>query len=239
METQIHSRAPVQRGRLPRCIHLAGADGTGKTTQGKALLAWLQAQGVQARYVWLRFPRLLCTPFLAYARLRGFSHQETTPEGNLHGYWNFERSWVMQNLFPWALLLDTLLSGLTKLYLPLLRGETVLCDRFVVDILADWMVGQKDAQLDRRLPGRLFLALLPPGTRVLVLDLDSEKAVQRSPELRGDRSQPMRRAYYRDMAGRHGWPVISADQAKEAVTAQLIGAIAPAEEGGFVEARAA
>jgi hypothetical protein len=86
----------------PRCIHLAGVDGTGKTTQAKAVLTMLRSQGMRARYVWLRFPRLFCTPFLVYARWRGLSRYEVV-DGQRHGYWDFESSWLMSKVFPWVL----------------------------------------------------------------------------------------------------------------------------------------
>ena len=149
-------------GRWPRCVHLAGENGAGKTTQAKALLALLRCDGLPARHVWLRFPRFFCAPLLAYARLRGYSHRETV-DGHEHGYWDFRRSWIMSVLFPWALLLDSWLAALVKIYLPLWRGYVVVCDRFVIDILADLMVGLGDACWDERMPGRLFLALLPRG----------------------------------------------------------------------------
>jgi len=78
---------------LPHCVCLAGADGTGKTTQAKAILSLLQKQGIPARYVWLRFPWLFCTPFLVYARLRGYSRHEIVG-GHRHGYWDFRTSWI-------------------------------------------------------------------------------------------------------------------------------------------------
>jgi hypothetical protein len=61
----------------PRCIHLAGVDGSGKTRQAELIQSWLEQQGVPVRCVWLRFPRLFCVPFLIYARLRGYSRCET------------------------------------------------------------------------------------------------------------------------------------------------------------------
>ena len=207
--------------RLPRCIHLAGADGSGKTTQARAIMAWLAGQGTQARYVWLRFPRLLCTPFLIYARLRGYSYQETV-DGERYGYWDFRPSWVMRNLFPWALLVDTLIMALIRIYRPLWRGETVVCDRFVADVLVDLMLGVGDPCLDQRLPGRWFIGLLPRGTRTAVIDLETALAVERTPALRADRTRSARRELYLGLAARQGWPVVSAAPAPEVVTAELV-----------------
>jgi thymidylate kinase len=214
---------PIQQAarEWPRCIHLAGADGTGKTTQAEAIVALLEQQGIPVRQVWLRFPRFFCIPFLIYARLCGYSSREVV-DGYEHGYWNFTGSWLMVNVFPWALWLDTLLLSLVKIYLPLWHGNTVVCDRFITDILADLMAGIDDPRFDERLVGRLFWALLPTGTRIVICDLETEVARQRSPELKGDRSHPWRRQVYLNLARRHNLPVISTLEPVEATTAKLL-----------------
>jgi hypothetical protein len=181
-----------------------------------------------AKYVWLRFPRLICAPFLVYARLRGYSHQETV-EGHRHGYWDFDASWLMSNVFPWALWLDTFLVALVKIYLPLGLGYTLVCDRFVGDVLVDLMVGLDDPRFDERIPGRFFLALLPRDTQVMILDLDTSAAQQRRRELRSDRSHSQRRAAYLDLAHRHHLSVVSTDAPIESVTTRLIEMISERE----------
>jgi thymidylate kinase/predicted nucleotidyltransferase len=214
---------------MTHLIHLAGVDGSGKTTQARRLLETLQARGRPARSAWLRFPRLTSIPFLAYARLRGLSWRETV-DGVEHGYWDFRRSFLLRAVFPWALWLDTLLMAGIKVYLPRLAGQAVVCDRFVADILVDLMTGLDDPQFARRLPGRLFLALLPAGSRVVVLDIETRLAQQRSPDLRGDKTHARRREFYLLLAESQGWPVVSSSEPLEAVAARL-GELALPEEG--------
>ncbi len=225
MSRLTHSNLRQMPREWPRCIHLAGADGTGKTTQARLILALLCKQGIRARYAWLRFPRLFCTPFLIYARLRGYSHQEVV-DGCRYGMWDFRASWLMANVFPWALLLDAFLIAMVRIYIPLWLGYTPVCDRFVVDILTDLVTGLGDLRFDERIPGRLFLALLPRDSAVAVLDLAPNIAQQRCPELKGDRSQPLRRAVYLDIARRHGIAVISTEDSIASTTAQLIDVMA-------------
>jgi thymidylate kinase/predicted nucleotidyltransferase len=201
-------------------IHLAGVDGSGKTTQARLLLDDLKARGRSARYAWLRFPRLLSIPFLAYARLRGFSWRETVG-GVEHGYWDFRSSFLLSVIFPWALWFDTFLMAVVKVYLPLLSGRAVVCDRFVVDILVDLITGLDDPRFSQKLPGRMFLALLPPGSRVVVIDIDTSLAQQRSPELAGDKTHSRRRAVYLHLAAEHGWSVVSSAQPLKAVRARI------------------
>jgi thymidylate kinase/predicted nucleotidyltransferase len=206
---------------------VAGADGSGKSTQARELVERMRRDGVRARRVWLRHPRLLSTPFLALARLRGQSRYEVV-DGVRHGYWEFSGSWLMSTIFPWALLVDAWVFALIKVYAPLvLLRSHVVCDRFALDTLVDLRVGVRDPVLDTRRPGRLFLSLVPSGSAVVVLDLASDLAVARTPDLVGDRARPARRSAYLEVAARHGYPVISAAPPPEQVTASLVEAIAP------------
>jgi thymidylate kinase len=207
--------------RWPRCIYLAGIDGAGKTTHARALQEMLQQDVPHVRYVWLRFPRLLCVPLLVYARLRGYSVRERV-DGAEHGYWYFDRSWLLSHVFPWLLWLDTLLLAVLKVYVPLWAGYTIVCDRFVMDTLVDLMIGLNDDRFEERLPGRLFLPLLPRGARVVILDLDSETARQRSAELKGDRSHEQRRNLYLQLARRHEVPVVCSRASVADVQADII-----------------
>jgi hypothetical protein len=103
-----------------------------------------------------------------------------------------------------------------------MRGHRLVCDRFVVDILADLMAGLDDPGFDERMPGRLFLALLPRDTRVIILDLDTSIAQQRCPELRGDRSHTQRRAIYLDVARRRNFPVVSNEASVQTTSARVM-----------------
>ena len=209
---------------LPTCIHLAGVDGTGKSTQAALLVDRLRIQNAQVRCVWLRWPRLCKAPLLAYARLRGYSWKETIA-GYTHGDWSFGGSWVMSCIYPWLVWVDALIYATIYVYAPRLLGQHVVCDRFVIDTLADLMTALDDENFDLRLPGRLFLALLPRTALVIILDLDFAHAVQRTPELAGDRPWPQRRRHYLSIARHHGFLVISTEAPVQLVAQRILSAV--------------
>jgi thymidylate kinase len=170
---------------LARFIYITGCDGTGKTTQVSLLLEKLQAAGVKTCHVWLRFPFFFSLPLLAYARWRGFSWYEHSG-GIKHGYWDFSRSRLLQNILPWLLLLDASLAGFAKIYLPIWRGETVICERFVLDMLVDLSLAFGGKDLYKKLPGRLYLKLLPRNAKIFILNLDAATIRNRRADLRTD-----------------------------------------------------
>jgi thymidylate kinase len=189
-------------------VYITGADGTGKTSQARLLLNHLRRYGVHCRAVWLRFPFLFSLPLLVYARWRGFSWHEVV-DGIDHGYWDFRLSWTMRVMFPWVLWLDAALAAIRTVYVPMLMGETIICERFVLDMLVDLMVATGDYRLHRRLPGNLFLGLLPNRARPVVLDLDPGTIRRRRDDLRTDRELENRLQGFRRLSSDLSLPVLS------------------------------
>ena len=203
-----------------RLLYLAGADGTGKSTQAAILLGRLARAGVPARHLWLRFPFLLSGPLLAYARWRGLSRIEER-DGVCCGTWDFGRSRALRTLLPWSLLVDAALASLIRVYLPLLCGRTLVCERFVLDMLVDLALGCGDPHLGAGLPGALYRRLLPRGSRVAILDLDPATAIARRPALAADRNVDRRLMLYRQLAATAGVPLVAAGCSIDAVSAAV------------------
>lgn len=198
----------VKEKTASRFFYLCGCDGTGKSTQTKHLLAHLQAQGIEPTHLWLRFPFFLSLPLLLYARWRGLSWYEEH-DGVRHGYWNFRSSWLLRHLLPWTLLLDAAWAALRKIYLPLWRGETIVCERFVFDMLIDLEVGCDDATLHQRLPGQLYRYLLPKDSKIVLLDLDAQTIRQRRADLQSDKRLDTRLERFRTLANDFSLTVLS------------------------------
>jgi hypothetical protein len=205
-------------------IYLAGCDGTGKTTQAKILLADLRTFKVKAGHLWLRFPFFFCLPLLAYARWRGFSWYEETG-GARHGYWDFQGSWLLRVVFPWLLLLDATLFTFAKVYLPLRLGNTIVCERFVLDTLVDLSLALGDPGFLGRFPGKLYPALLPGRATLAILDLDVETVRERRPDLQGDRRLEARLEAYRQLAAGGGYPMFSTKKSRSEINRSIWGLI--------------
>jgi thymidylate kinase len=198
----------MSRASAPRFIYLTGCDGTGKTTQADLLCAHLKKLGARPRRVWLRFPFLFSVPLLAYARWRGLSWHENI-DGARHGYWDFRASRLLQALLPWTLLLDAALAALIRIYPPLWRGEMIVCERFVLDMLVDMAVSFDNAQLLQSWPGRLYTHLLPRHAVIVMLDLDAPTIRARRADLRSDQRLETRLAMFRRLATDLSLPLIS------------------------------
>jgi hypothetical protein len=206
-----------------RFYYLCGCDGVGKTSHADLLATHLAGTGKYVRHVWLRFPFLTSIPLLAYARLRGLGGYHEAG-GIRHGHWDFGRSRLMRALLPWSLLLDALLAAAFHIYIPMILRTTIVCERFVIDILADLIVAFDDPGLAARLPGRLYPRLIPPRGTVLMLDLDADTICRRRPSLAGDARLDTRLAAFRSLATDLGLQVLSTEPALEAVHHQILAA---------------
>ena len=184
---------------LVRFIYITGCDGTGKTTQANLLFEQLKNASVKVRHVWLRFPFFFSLPLLAYARWRGYSWHEITGKVD-HGYWDFSQSKLLQITLPWLLLIDACMSGLMNIYWPIWRGDTVVCERFVLDMLVDLSLAFGRKNIYKQLPGRLYLKLLPKNAKIFILDLDAAIARDRRADLRTDRHLEERLKAYQVLA---------------------------------------
>lgn len=217
----VESRSkPVTRTKQPRFIYIAGCDGTGKSTQASLLLEELRRQGLRPQHLWLRFAFLVSLPLLVYARWRGYSWSEQH-DGVRYGYWNFQRSRLLRALLPWTLLVDAALVALPKVYFPLLRGRTIVCERFTLDMLADLVVAFDDPMFHQRLPGRLFPKLLPRDAAVVVLDLDAETIRKRRANLRYDKRLEARLQAFHYLVQDQGIAVISGQPPVNVVSVQI------------------
>lgn len=179
-----------------RFIYVTGCDGTGKTTQATLLFEKLKSKGIKVRLVWLRFPFFLSLPLLAYARWRGLSWYEQSGTARF-GYWDFSHSRFLQTVLPWTLWFDAFWAGLINIQLPLWRGETVICERFTLDMLVDLNVAFNKKDVHKRLPGRFFLRLIPRDALIFILDLDADTIRRRRENLQADRRLEERLEAYR------------------------------------------
>jgi hypothetical protein len=199
---------PRDRDRRPHFLYITGSDGTGKSTQAGLLASHLEGKGIRCRCLYLRFPFLFSIPFLAYARWRGYSWREVNKEAT-HGYWDFSRSRVMRILFPWIFLLDALLAAIGMIHIFLLFGGTIICERFVLDMLVDLSIATQDPGFSDHLPGRLFLELIPQDAGTVILDLDRETICRRRPNLAFDHALASRLEAYRLLGNKLQLPVIN------------------------------
>jgi len=174
-----------------KIIAISGIDGCGKTTVIEKLQEELSQKGLPLKYVWLRYNHYLTKPLLLLGRLLGLTWYE--PEDPRVGYHEFYRSKVISWLFIFFTYIDTLLASVVRVYIPVyIFGNTVICDRWVLDIIVDLGVDTRRPVSMSSLWVRCFLALVPKKAKCFVIERDSFLVENVRSEHRLDKNYPRR-----------------------------------------------
>lgn len=129
---------------------------------------------------------------------------------------------MVSAIFPRVLLLDTILFAAFRMYIPMWLGYTIVCDRFIYDILVDTMYAIDDNKFHQKKFGRLFLSMIPRKTTSVLLDVDEEIIKERRPDLAGDFTLPHRKDLYLTLAGDLAIPIVTPDGTVEATQRNLL-----------------
>lgn len=203
-------------------ICITGIDGVGKTTHVNLILEHLRNKGVKCEYKWLRFHHLISLPLLAFCRLAGYTRVSTLGGTQKCSYHEFYRSGFIAFVYPWILLMDTVLFTTVKVYIPMLFGTTIVCDRFVYDTLIDVVVATRDLGICNKTVGKLFLKLIPENARIVMLCLDKATVLSRREELMDDVTFDERYELYKSFSDEFDIKVVDNGGAVESVNKSAI-----------------
>lgn len=147
-------------------IYITGADGSGKTTFLNDIESELISQEKVAKHIWIRSPKILSKPLMAYCRLKGLTKYKTI-NGVVYGKHEFYKSAFVSWLFPILQLFDFSIKWFIESK-GIKSNEILLFDRFSLDTLADLMVDTNRLDLHKTWIGRSFINLIPINTTILI-----------------------------------------------------------------------
>jgi thymidylate kinase len=172
---------------MNRVICLIGMDGSGKTTHSRRMMTHLEESGVRCRYVWFGTAYFLSYPFMVICRWLSLTKTHYLGNGLAVSEHQYYKNQSISSIWPWIQFLDAMVLVNLRVKPLLWRGFTVVCDRFIPDILVELMADVNDERLCEKLVGRLMLKLMPRSSLVILLHVDEKTAWQRKndvPELR-------------------------------------------------------
>jgi len=166
-----------------RFIYFAGVDGCGKSTIIEEIRKEYSLNGIKARRTWLRFNYFFTRPVLLLCRIIGLTRRENKGE-KTYSIHDFHKSKSLAFLVQYLHLLDTFMAYIIKIWFPMkFSKDVILCDKFIYDILADFMVETKDLNLPDKMITRLFLKLIPPDMPIIFITADKQEILKRKPEV--------------------------------------------------------
>lgn len=165
-------------------IYLTGPDGCGKTTYLKLLEELLIDKGYRVGHLWIRSPKILSKPLMAYCRFVKLT-QYFTINNIKYGKHDFYKSKFVSFIFPYLQYFDF------KIKFALERKKIsdidyIILDRFSIDTLADLMADTHRFDLHRKKIGIAFTKLLPPNCITICLKVDEKKIRERKLDTKYD-----------------------------------------------------
>lgn len=119
-----------------RLFCLVGIDGSGKTTLAKSLTKFLRAKGVNAEYTWAGFePTAFLKAMFWLAKRSIYDEDRYTHQDKTKGRVITNRT--LSVIYHWVVLLDYVLQIFIKVRLRLLRGISIVNDRYTHDIVVN------------------------------------------------------------------------------------------------------
>ena len=169
-------------GGPPRFICLCGVDGSGKSTFARMLEKEMVGRGYRTKYAWMRMNYMLTRPVLLYCRLTGLTRRPIV-NGRKISIHEFHRSRPVAKLVQYLHLLDTVIAYFFKVFIPMrLCGCYIICDRFVHDVLIDFIMESKDFDLHDKLIRKLLFSLIPKDG-ILLVETDLDTILERKPDV--------------------------------------------------------
>jgi thymidylate kinase len=205
-----------------KMICLIGIDGSGKTAHSRGLIDYLHKSGIKCKYVWFGVAYYFAFPFMIVCRVLGLTtihHLKNGLAVSEHKYFENE---AISEIWPWVQFLDAAIF-VNLIVRPLLwRGLTVVCDRFIPDIVVDLMVDSNDDELHRSLPGRLMFRLMPRSLLLVCMDVDEKTALRRKNDVIGIGNLRLKRNYYQILSDYLEVPTLNAEEPFVLVQQQLV-----------------
>ncbi len=200
-------------------VAFSGVDGSGKSTQIHLLEEQLAKDRVRVLHIRCRWRPVLSLPLLVVFRRLGYAKYHIgggsyIVETRLRGKEGLASLWCILTQLE-----NVVKTGL-KLMFPMLLGRSVICDRYVLDMLVDGMFGLHDGPGRARL-GFKLLRLFPRPDFAFFMDIDPEVAFQRKPDLPTLKDYAGRLDLYHRLSSRLGVTVVNARSSPKVIQREI------------------
>ena len=193
-------------------ITLSGIDGAGKSTVAKKLQEFFLTQkGRNSRHIWCKFGE---TPLTSLGLSRRISDKPYSVEKS-SSIPSEKRTTLIRSIYLSILLFFHFIKIYFSVFLPLKKGEIVICDRYIFDTLTDL---RQQNFLSYPQSKQLFLkSWIPTPDFSFLLNLPESCAFNRKDDISSVAFLSQRRQIYMEIAKDYKLQIIDASQSPQAV----------------------
>lgn len=188
----VKRRVPLRAEYRASVICFSGQDGSGKTTHAYLLQRELakmihtindeqMERNFRIRYVWSRGIGLTFDPFLTIVRKLLMGSKSASGKKYEQKKRGFLKREPIKTLWAYITLLDEVIQIITKVKLPLMTRNIVICDRYICDVFVDI-----NCELNKNINWpikRIVINLLPKPELQLITDAPIEDITRRKEDL--------------------------------------------------------
>jgi thymidylate kinase len=183
-----------------RIIVISGIDGSGKSTIIEALQKDLNDAGCSPYTPWLRYNHYLTKGVFAVAKMLGLYSYDVKDGVRVAAYHEFYRSRLISSIFVASTYIDTLIASFLKVYIPFfIYKKTVICDRWIPDIIIDMAIDNGKTRLVRDWVWDLFWRLIPKSAELFIIIRDSNDVLNCRKENQLNRNFKIQFKLYKEM----------------------------------------
>jgi len=207
-------------------VTFSGIDGCGKTTQATSLRKAFDNCLIRADYVWTRggssswVGRLIRLAKSMLGR-KSPTAGSANPERLRERQALFRSRWARW-VWSWLVGLEVAARYFRRVTWPLIRGRVVLCDRYVIDSVADWVANFRDPATADSLVVRLMRAVSPSPDMGFWLAVAPSRAQARTVDLLPEDYVDAQHVAYERMAGNYGLSVLDASRPWQDVSDEVV-----------------
>lgn len=182
-----------------KIIYFLGPDGSGKTFLAKKLLKNLN-QDYQTKYLWLRYNHFFAKGINLFGRIFRLTEIIEYKHGIKVGYHYYYKSKIMVFLYSLAIIVDTYLTLLLKIYPRLLFNQVLVIDRFALDTIIDLSIDFNDDSLFYKWQGKMLRKCLPSKSIILFISTKKDIIVKRNKSVFCDKNYKKRYQLYQKLS---------------------------------------
>lgn len=174
-------------------ITFTGIDGSGKSTLSSTLAESLEKEKIETRYLWW----FSAENSLIRRAIRLVAGKKKIASGIGEG--KLPKSSLVQKLYQYIVLLDYQRQTIFKVWLPLVLGKSVVCDRYVYDVVISFAKEFSYPEDKTKNMISTLLGLSPKPDIAFLVDVPVKVAVQRKNDIPSPQRHEQLRKMYNDL----------------------------------------